>query len=81
MFFVYGALTDSKDLNAYWRWSKHKLLRERGQTVSAAHAFKFFAPDGKRRSMDARELGVTEGTSRCRNILLSFYDHRSFKKY
>jgi len=50
---VCSALTDSKDPSAYWRWLKRKLLREKSQTVSDTHAFKFLAPDGKRRSMDA----------------------------
>lgn len=50
---VCSVLTDSKDPNAYWRWLKRKLLQEKSQTVSDTHAFKFIAPDGKRRSMDA----------------------------
>jgi cell filamentation protein len=50
---ICSALTDSKDPNAYWRWLKRKLLQEKNQTVSEAHAFKFLAPDGKRRLMDA----------------------------
>ena len=50
---ICSALTDSKDPNAYWRWLKRKLLQEKNQTVSDTHAFKFLAPDGKMRSMDA----------------------------
>jgi len=48
-----GVLTDSKDPNTYWRWLKRKLIKEGNQTVSATHGFKFLAPDGKRRLMDA----------------------------
>jgi cell filamentation protein len=50
---ICAVLTDSKDPNAYWRWLKRKLLQENNQSVSGAHAFKFLAPDGKRRLMDA----------------------------
>ncbi|MCL1905370.1 MAG: Fic family protein, partial [Methanomassiliicoccaceae archaeon] len=50
---ICAALTDSKDPSAYWRWLKRKLTKENSQTVSDTHAFKFLAPDGKRRSMDA----------------------------
>ena len=50
---ICGVLTDSKDPNAYWRWLKRKLLKENNQTVSGTHGFKFLAPDGKRRLMDA----------------------------
>jgi len=50
---VCAVLTDSKDPNAYWRWLKRKLSQEGNQTVSGTHAFKFLAPDGKRRLMDA----------------------------
>jgi len=41
---ICSVLTESKDPNAYWRWLKRKLLREKSQTVSDTHAFKFLAP-------------------------------------
>jgi cell filamentation protein len=50
---ICAILTDSKDPGAYWRWLKRKLLKENNQTVSGTHGFKFLAPDGKRRLMDA----------------------------
>jgi len=50
---ICAVLTDSKDPNAYWRWLKRKLLKEKNQTVSTAHAFKFLATDGKMRLVDA----------------------------
>ncbi len=50
---ICAVLTDSKDPNAYWRWLKRKLLKEKNQIVSTAHAFKFLATDGKMRLMDA----------------------------
>ena len=36
----------------YWRWLKRKLKQEGIQLVSAAHGFKFEAPDGKLRMAD-----------------------------
>ncbi|MDR2369626.1 MAG: Fic family protein [Mycoplasmataceae bacterium] len=50
---ICAVLTESKAPNAYWRWLKRKLIAEKNQTVSGAHAFKFLATDGKRRLMDA----------------------------
>lgn len=50
---ICSVLTDSKNPNAYWRWLKRKLIKEESQAVSATHAFKFIAADGKRRLMDA----------------------------
>ena len=52
---ICAILTDSKDPNAYWRWLKRKLLQENSQSVSGTHGFKFLAPDGKRRLMDAAD--------------------------
>ena len=36
----------------YWRWLKRKLTTEGVEVVSAAHDFKFEAPDGKQRKAD-----------------------------
>jgi len=43
---------DYTKANNYWRWLKRKLIREQNQLVSAAHGFKFIAPDGKKRLAD-----------------------------
>lgn len=40
----------------YWRWLKKKLTAEGIEVVSAAHDFKFEAPDGKKRKADVLDL-------------------------
>lgn len=43
---------DYKKAGNYWRWLKRKLKQEGIELVSAAHGFKFEAPDGKQRVAD-----------------------------
>lgn len=43
---------DYKKAGNYWRWLKRKLKQEGIELVSAAHGFKFEAPDGKLRVAD-----------------------------
>lgn len=60
---ICAALTGSKDANAYWRKLKQRLTAAGNQTVTKCHGFKFLAPDGKRRLMDAVEeedIGISE---------------------
>ena len=45
---ILNAQDDYTKANNYWRWLKRKLKSENNQLVSAAHGFKFIAPDGKR---------------------------------
>lgn len=49
---VVGILTDSKDVQAYWRKLKQRLKEEGNQTVTNCHALKLIAKDGKRRLTD-----------------------------
>ena len=49
---VIGVLTQSKDLNAYWRKLKQRLSHEGNETVTNCHTFKFKAKDGKYRNAD-----------------------------
>ena len=49
---VVRAINDEPDYRKagnYWRWLKRKLKQEGIELVSAAHGFKFEAPDGKQR--------------------------------
>jgi len=58
---VVAILSESKDPNAYWRKLKQRLLSAGNETVTNCHAFKFLAPDGKRRFMDAvDDSGIKE---------------------
>lgn len=43
---------DYKKAGNYWRWLKRKLKQEGIELVSAAHGFRFEAPDGKQRVAD-----------------------------
>lgn len=43
---------DYRKAGNYWRWLKRKLKQEGIELVSAAHGFKFEAPDGKQRVAD-----------------------------
>ena len=52
---VVRAINDEPDYRKagnYWRWLKRKLKQEGIELVSAAHGFKFEAPDGKQRVAD-----------------------------
>ena len=49
---VVGVLTESKDPLAYWRKLKQRLKAEGNQTVTACHALKLRAADGKMRMTD-----------------------------
>jgi len=49
---VVGVLTDSVDSGAYWRKLKERLKKEGNETVTACHAFKMTAADGKQRMTD-----------------------------
>lgn len=52
---VVRAINDEPDYRKagnYWRWLKRKLKQEGMELVSAAHGFKFEAPDGKQRVAD-----------------------------
>ena len=47
---IVRAINDEPDYTKagnYWRWLKNKLTAEGIEVVSAAHDFKFEAPDGK----------------------------------
>ncbi|MDR1830933.1 MAG: Fic family protein [Candidatus Fibromonas sp.] len=49
---VLNEQNDYTKANNYWRWLKRKFVKEQNQLVSAAHGFKFIAPDGKKRLAD-----------------------------
>ena len=52
---VVRAINDEPDYRKagnYWRWLKRKLKQEGIELVSAAHGFRFEAPDGKQRVAD-----------------------------
>ena len=49
---VVAVLTESKDVNAYWRKLKQRLIKEGNETVTNCHALKMKAADGKRRLTD-----------------------------
>ena len=53
---VCGALTDSKDANAYWRKLKQRLKKEGNETVTNCHGLKLRASDGKLRMTDVAEF-------------------------
>ena len=49
---VVGALSESKNPNAYWRKLKQRLNEEGNQSVTNCHALKMSARDGKMRKTD-----------------------------
>ena len=56
---IVRAINDEPDYTKagnYWRWLKKKLAAEGIEVVSAAHDFKFEAPDGKKRKADVLDL-------------------------
>ena len=52
---VVGALTDSIDVNAYWRKLKQRLKQEGNETVTSCHSLKLRAADGKMRLTDVAD--------------------------
>ena len=48
-----AALSESANPAVYWRVLKNRLIKSGNQTVTKCNAFKFLAPDGKKRLMDA----------------------------
>jgi len=49
---VCAVLSESNNPTVYWRVLKNRLAKAGNQTVTKCNAFKFLAPDGKRRLMD-----------------------------
>ena len=49
-------LTDSADVNVYWRKLKQRLKDEGNETVTNCHALKLVAADGKKRLADVADL-------------------------
>jgi cell filamentation protein len=47
----------------YWRWLKRKMIKEKNESVSAAHRLKFTAADGKKYLTDASAGGELEEKS------------------
>jgi hypothetical protein len=52
---VVAILTDSVDVQAYWRKLKQRLKQEGNQTVTDCHALKMVAADGKMRLTDVAD--------------------------
>jgi len=50
---VCAAISGSDNPSVYWRVLKNRLIKAGNETVTKCNAFKFLAPDGKRRFMDA----------------------------
>ena len=67
---VCAVLAESENPGVYWRVLKSRLAKAGNQTVTKCNAFKFLAPDGKRRLMDTlasegiAQLARTRGTTR-----------------
>lgn len=53
---VFAVLTDSIDAAAYWRKLKQRLLAEGNESVTACHALKLRAADGKMRITDVSDV-------------------------
>ena len=53
---VVGALTESKDSQAYWRKLKQRLKEEGEETVTNCHSLKLKAKDGKYRLTDVCDI-------------------------
>lgn len=54
---VVGVLTESVDVQAYWRKLKERLKREGNETVTNCHGLKMVAADGKMRMTDVADTG------------------------
>ena len=48
-------LTESVDVNAYWRKLKQRLKKEGNETVTNIHGLKMLAKDGKMRQTDVAD--------------------------
>lgn len=53
---IIAVLTESKDVQAYWRKLKQRLKTEGNETVTKCHALKMPAVDGKMRLTDAADV-------------------------
>ena len=53
---IAGAISDSKDKQAYWRKTKQRLKKEGNETVTNCHALKLKAQDGKYRMTDVVDI-------------------------
>jgi BRO family, N-terminal domain len=52
---VIAILTESVDVNAYWRKMKQRLKEEGNETVTNCHGLKMIAADGKMRMTDVAD--------------------------
>ena len=52
---VVGVLTESVDVQSYWRKLKERLKREGNETVTNCHGLKMLAEDGKMRLTDVAD--------------------------
>ena len=53
---IAGAISDSKDKQAYWRKTKQRLKKEGNETVTNCHALKLKAQDGRYRMTDVVDI-------------------------
>ena len=53
---IAGAISNSKDKQAYWRKTKQRLKKEGNETVTNCHALKLKAQDGKYRMTDVVDI-------------------------
>jgi len=71
-------LSQSTNPSTYWRVLKARLKRGDNQTVTICNAFKFTAPDGKKRSMDALD---SEGILKLASVFPNYKKANQFLEW